>query len=57
LGFLVLCSHKFKNFNRRITWVQPQGCVGELIESLQIHELIAICQTEQDALSPFSSSL
>lgn len=57
LGFLVLCSHKFKALNRRITWIQPQGCVGDLIVSLQIHELISICQTEQDALSPFSSPL
>jgi anti-anti-sigma factor len=56
LGFLVLCSHKFQELPRRITWVQPQGCVGDLLESLQIHELIPICQTEQDALSSFSSS-
>jgi len=57
LGFLVLCSHKFQELPRRITWVQPQGCVGDLIETLQIHKLIPICQTEQDALSSFSSSL
>ena len=54
LGFLVLCSHKFKESGRRITWIQPQGCVGDLLESLQIHELISICRTEQDAL--FSTS-
>jgi anti-anti-sigma factor len=51
LGFLVLCSHKFKEGHRRITWIQPQGCVADLLESLQIHELITICQTEDDALS------
>ena len=51
LGFLVLCSHKFKELHRRITWIQPQGCVADLLESLQIHELITICQTEDDALS------
>jgi len=54
LGFLVLCSHKFKDLQRQITWIQPQGCVGALLDSLQIHELISICQTEQEALSHFS---
>ena len=55
LGFLVLCSRKFNDLHGRITWIQPQGCVGDLIESLQIHELISICQTEQEALSSSSS--
>jgi anti-anti-sigma factor len=54
LGFLVLCSHKFKELDRRITWIQPLGCVGDLLESLQMHELITICQTEQEALSASS---
>lgn len=52
LGFLVLCSKKYQGLHRRITWIQPQGCVGDLLASLQINELIPICRTEQDALSP-----
>ncbi len=51
LGFLVLCSQKFKELDRRITWVEPQGFVGDLINNLQLHNLIAICATEQDALA------
>ena len=51
LGFLVLCSHKFKDLHGRITWIQPQGCVGALLDSLQIHELIPICRTEEEALA------
>ena len=51
LGFLVLCSQRFKNLERKIIWVQPEGVVGELLQSLQVRELIPICQTEQDALS------
>ncbi len=51
LGFLVLCSQQYKDLERRITWVQPEGVVGELLQSLQVRELIPICQTEQDALS------
>jgi anti-anti-sigma factor len=55
LGFLVLFSRKFQDLHRRITWIQPQGCVGDLIESLQLHDLISICRTEQEALSSSSS--
>jgi len=55
LGFLVLCSRKFQDLHGRITWIQPQGCVGDLLDSLQLQELISICQTEQEALSHFSS--
>lgn len=51
LGFLVLCSQKFKDLERRITWIEPQGFVGDLVRNLQLHELIPICPTEQDALS------
>ena len=51
LGFLVLCSQRYKDLERKITWVQPEGVVGELLQSLQVKELIPICQTEQDALS------
>ena len=51
LGFLVMASRQFKELNRRISWIQPQGSVGEVLHSLQLHELFAICQTEQDALS------
>lgn len=54
LGFLVLCSYQFKELRRRISWIQPQGCVGELLQNLQIHELIPVCQSEQDALSAVS---
>jgi anti-anti-sigma factor len=51
LGFLVLCSQQFKELDRRITWIEPQGFVGDLINNLQLHNLIAICATEQDALA------
>ncbi len=51
LGFLVLSSQQFKELNRRITWIEPQGFVGDLVNNLQIHELIAICPTERDALA------
>jgi anti-sigma B factor antagonist len=51
LGFLVLCSQQFKELGRRITWIEPQGFVGDLIKNLQLQDLIAICPTEQDALS------
>lgn len=51
LGFLVLCSQKFKDLDRRISWIEPQGFVGDLVRNLQLHELISICPTEQDALS------
>ena len=51
LGFLVLCSQQFKELGRRITWIEPQGFVGDLIRNLQLQDLIAICPTEQDALS------
>ena len=51
LGFLVLCSQRYKELERKITWVQPEGVVGELLQSLQVRELIPICQTEKDALS------
>jgi len=51
LGFLVLCSQQYKELGRRISWVEPQGFVGDLVKNLQLHELIAICPTEQDALS------
>jgi anti-anti-sigma factor len=51
LGFLVLCSQQFKELDRRITWVEPQGFVGDVIKNLQLHELIAISPTEQEALS------
>ncbi|MDR4482541.1 MAG: STAS domain-containing protein [Nitrospirales bacterium] len=54
LGFLVLCSYQFKELRRKISWIQPQGCVGELLQNLQIHELISVCQSEQDALSAVS---
>ncbi len=50
LGFLILCSHQFKELHRRITWIQPQGYVSELLESLRIHDLIPICQSEHEAL-------
>ncbi|WNM57255.1 STAS domain-containing protein [Candidatus Nitrospira allomarina] len=56
LGFLVLCSYQFKELRRRISWIQPQGCVGELLQNLQIHELISVCQSEKDALSAVSPS-
>jgi hypothetical protein len=46
-----LSSQKFKELDRRITWIEQQGFVGDLIKNLQLHELIAICPTEQDALS------
>jgi anti-anti-sigma factor len=55
LGFLILCSRKFQDLHRRMTWIQPQGCVGDLLASLHIHELIPLCQTEQEALSSPSS--
>jgi anti-anti-sigma factor len=51
LGYLVLCSQQFKDLGRRISWIEPQGFVGDLINNLQLHNLIAICPTEQDALS------
>lgn len=51
LGFLILSSQQFKELSRRITWIEPQGFVGDLIRTLQLHDLIAICPTEQDALS------
>ncbi len=51
LGFLVMCSHKFKELERRITWVEPQGFVGDLIKNLHLHDLISIFPTEQEALS------
>lgn len=51
LGFLVLCSQQYKELGRRISWVEPQGFVGDLIKNLQLQDLIAICPTEQDALS------
>ena len=51
LGFLVLCSQQFKALDRRISWIEPQGLVGDLVKNLQLHDLIAICPTEQDALS------
>ena len=54
LGFLVLCSQRFKDLERKITWVQADGAVGELLQSLQVQELIPIFKTEQEALS-FSS--
>ena len=55
LGFLVMSSRKFKDLNRRITWVYAPGFVGDLINQLQLQELIPLCQSEQEALS--SSSL
>ncbi|HBP88762.1 MAG: STAS domain-containing protein [Nitrospira sp.] len=54
LGLLVLCSYQFKGLHRRITWIQPQGYVGELLQTLQIHELISVYQSEQDALTAAS---
>lgn len=51
LGFLVICSQQFKELGRRMTWVEPKGFVSDLIKNLQLHDLIAICSTEQDALS------
>lgn len=51
LGFLVLSSKKFQDLDRRMTWIEPQGFVGDLIKKLQLHDLIAICSTEQDALA------
>jgi len=51
LGFLILSSQQFKELGRRITWIEPQGFVGDLIRNLHLHDLIAICPTEQDALS------
>ena len=51
LGFLVMASQKFKELNRRISWIKPQGSVGEVLHNLQLHELFSICSTEQDALS------
>ncbi len=56
LGLLVLSSYQFKELRRRITWIQPQGYVGELLQNLQINELISVCHSEQDALSAVSSS-
>jgi anti-anti-sigma factor len=55
LGFLVLCSRKFQELDRRITWISPKGEAGDYLESLQIHELIPLCSTENDALSSSSS--
>ncbi len=51
LGFLVMSSQKFKDLGRRMTWVEPQGFVGDLLKNLQLQNLIAICPNEQDALS------
>ncbi len=51
LGFLVLSSQKFKELRRRISWIQPKGAVGELVQSLRLQDLIVICETEQEALS------
>ena len=51
LGFLVLCSQQFKDLGRRISWIEPQGFVAELVKNLKLHDLIVICPTEQDALS------
>jgi len=50
LGYLVMSSQQFKDLGRKISWIEPQGFVGELIKNLQLHNLIAICPTEQDAL-------
>ncbi|MGD9852932.1 MAG: STAS domain-containing protein [Nitrospirales bacterium] len=55
LGFLVISSRKFKDLNRRISWVYSPGFVGDLISQLQLHELIPLCQSEQEALSSSSS--
>lgn len=51
LGFLVTCSRKFQNLNRRITWLYAPGFVGELILGLQIQELIPLHTSEQEALA------
>lgn len=51
LGFLVISSQQYKELDRRITWIEPQGFVGDLIKDLQLQNLIAICPSEQDALS------
>lgn len=51
LGFLVISSRKFKDLNRRITWIYAPGFVGDLFLSLQIQELIPLSTSEQDALS------
>ena len=51
LGFLVISSQQYKELGRRITWIEPQGFVGDLIKDLQLQNLIAICPSEQDALS------
>lgn len=51
LGFLILCSQQFKDLGRKISWIEPQGFVGDLVKNLQLHDLIVICPTEQDALS------
>ena len=50
LGFLVLCSQQFKELDRRITWIEAPGFVGDVIRNLHLHDLIAICPTEQEAL-------
>lgn len=50
LGFLVLCSQRYKDLDRKITWVEAGGVVKDLLNSLQIQELIPIYQSEQEAL-------
>ena len=50
LGFLVLSSRQFQELDRRISWVAPQGFVGDVIKNLHLQDLIAISPTEQDAL-------
>ena len=55
LGFLVICSRKFQDLNRQITWIYAPGFVGDLLMSLQLQELIPLCTSEQEALSSSSS--
>ncbi len=55
LGFLVICSRKFQDLHRQITWIYAPGFVGDLLMSLQIQELIPLCTSEQEALSSSSS--
>lgn len=50
LGLLALASHQLTADERRLSLVDPQGTVKQILEMANINKMIAVFQTEEAAV-------
>ena len=56
LGFMVLAFVKYTGMNRSMSWVEPQGHVKVLLDSLAIATMVPIYDSEAEALEAVLAS-